>query len=455
MNRNEAAGGVRERPVSVIIVGAGSRSMNYASYSRKHPERMRIAGVVEPNPQRREHTAKTYDIPEEMTFSSVEELALRPKLADAVMNGTMDDLHVSTSLPLLRIGYDLLLEKPIGVSEDEVTELYRTAREHGNKVMICHVLRYAPFYTELKRAIESGAIGEIVHIQTEENVDFHHMATAFVRGKFANQARSGSSFLMQKCCHDLDLIAWFQSGTRPVRVSSYGSLLQFRESRAPAGSGTRCLTDCRIEADCVYSAKKLYVDRPLWGAYVWPRYLDGVRLSDREKLESLGTDNPFGRCVWRCDNDIVDHQAVMIEFEDGSTAVHNLVGATAKACRTVHITGTKGEIQGVLEDGAFVVRRPSLTDGGGTFREERVEISVSNDMHGGGDHRLVEDFVRVVRGDEKASFSASLDHSIVGHLVGFRADRSMASGRSMSFDWSALTSTPRTPKANGEPFPSE
>ena len=443
MNRNEEAGAAGERPIAVIVVGAGSRGMNYASYARKHPEQMRIVGVVEPDPARREHTAKTYGIPEEMTFATVEELTDRPKLADAAINGTMDDLHVATSIPLLRKGYDLLLEKPIGVSEDEVTALYGAAREYGRKVMICHVLRYAPFYMELKSRIESGAIGDIVHIQTEENVDFHHMATAFVRGKFSNRSRGGSSFLMQKCCHDLDLIAWFHSGARPAKVSSYGSLSQFREARAPAGSGTRCLTDCMIEADCVYSAKKLYVDRPLWGTYVWPRYLDGVRWSEEEKLESLRTDNPFGRCVWRCDNDIVDHQAVLIEFEDGSTAVHNLVGATAKACRTVHITGTKGEIQGVLEEGAFVIRRPALT-GKGTFLEERVEISVSNDMHGGGDHRLVEDFVRVVRGDAGSMFSTSLDNSIVGHLIGFRADRAMASGQSLTFDWSGLAAVEAT-----------
>jgi predicted dehydrogenase len=426
-----------DQPVKVIIVGAGSRSMNYAGYSQRHPERMRIVGVVEPDERRREHTAKLYDIPADMIFRDVGELAARPKLADAVINGTLDSLHVPTSLPLLRKGYDMLLEKPIGISEDEVLELHRTAKEHGCKVMICHVLRYAPFYVEIKKAVDQGIIGEIVHIQTEENVDYHHMATAFVRGKFANKERGGSSFLMQKCCHDLDLIAWFQSGVRPTKVSSFGRLSQFRAERAPEGAGSRCLTDCRIEERCTYSAKKLYVDHPLWGVYVWPRYLDGVRLSTEEKLQSLRTDNPFGRCVWRCNNDIVDHQAVMLEFENGSTAVHNLVGATAKACRTIHITGTKGEIQGVLEDGAFTIRHPDLKEGQ-TYTETRMELNVQNDMHGGGDHRLVDDFVRVVRGDASSQFSTSLDHSIVGHLIGFRADASMANGHVMALDWAMI-----------------
>ncbi|MGG1516887.1 Gfo/Idh/MocA family oxidoreductase [Paenibacillus oryzisoli] len=425
------------KPVEVIIVGAGSRSMNYASYALRHPEQMRVVGLVDPNPLRRAHTAERYGLAEDRVFVSVEELVARPKLADAAINGTLDAQHVATSLPLLQKGYDLLLEKPIGIAEDEVLELYRTAQAYDSKVMICHVLRYAPFYVELKRELEAGTIGDILHLQTEENVDYHHMATAFVRGKFANQARGGSTFLMQKCCHDLDLITWFQSKVRPVKVSSYGGRAYFHESRAPQGSGSRCLTDCGIEASCPYSAKKLYVDHPLWPVYVWPRYLDGVRLSEEEKLESLRTDNPFGRCVWRCDNDIADHQAVMMEFEDGSTAVHNLVGGAAKACRTVHITGTKGEIYGELEEGFFVVRHPDLREGG-VYSERRVDIPVSRDMHGGGDHRLVEDFIRVVRGDASARFSTSLEHALVGHIVGFRADASMASGTSSQIDWDSV-----------------
>ncbi|RTE07148.1 Gfo/Idh/MocA family protein [Paenibacillus whitsoniae] len=430
---------MNHKPVEVIIVGAGSRSMNYASYALRHPDQMRVVGVVDPNPLRRAHVAEQYGLAAEMVFADVEALVVRPKLADAAINGTLDAQHVATSLPLLQKGYDLLLEKPIGIAEDEVLELYRTAQAYGRKVMICHVLRYAPFYVELKRELEAGTIGDILHMQTEENVDYHHMATAFVRGKFANQAQGGSSFLMQKCCHDLDLITWFQSKVRPVKVSSYGGRSYFHESRAPQGSGSRCLTDCAIEANCPYSAKKLYVDHPLWPVYVWPRYLDGVRLSEEERLASLRTDNPFGRCVWRCDNDIADHQAVMMEFEDGSTAVHNLVGGAAKACRTVHITGTKGEIYGELEEGFFVVRHPHLREGG-VYSERRVEIPVSRDMHGGGDHRLVEDFVRVVRGDASAQFSTSLEHALVGHLVGFRADASMASGTSTKIDWSAVMS---------------
>lgn len=435
MNGTSDKAGALGEPVNVVIVGAGSRAMNYASYSLKHPKAMRVVGVVEPDPKRRAHTARLYGLPADRCFESVEALVARPQLADAVINGTLDALHVRTTLPLLRKGYDVLLEKPIGISEEEVLELYRVAEAHERKVMICHVLRYAPFYQALNQVIRSGEIGDVVHVQTEENVDYHHMATAFVRGKFASLERDGSSFLMAKCCHDLDLISWFKTGVKPVRVGSFGRRSQFREDRAPEGAGTRCVTDCPIEATCPYSAKTLYVERGLWPVYVWPGYLDGVRLSDEEKLASLAVDNRFGRCVWRCDNDIVDHQVVQFAFEDGSTAAHSLVGGAAKACRTVHITGTKGEIYGELEEGAFVVRHPDPWTEGGVYSERKVDIGVSGEMHGGGDHRLVEDFLRVVRGDPDAGYSTALAHSIVGHVSGFRADVSMATGRTVEIDW--------------------
>lgn len=435
MNTGMEATGQAKGPVKVIIVGAGNRSLKYATFALRHPERMQVVGVVDPEPFRREHTALKYGFGEEMCFESVEQLTAHPKLADAVINGTMDKQHVPTTLPLLRHGYDVLLEKPAGVSEQEVRELYDAASEYGRKVMICHVLRYAPFYADIHKAIREGEIGRIVHIQTEENVSYHHMASAFVRGKWGNIEKGGSSFLMAKCCHDLDLITWFKTGVRPARVSSFGGTSQFRADKAPEGAGTRCLVDCPVEESCTYSAKKLYLDQPLWSAYVWPDYQHGVRLDAEAKLQSMRGDNPFGRCVWKCDNDIVDHQTVMIEFEDGSTAVHNLVGGTAKPSRTVHITGTLGEIEGEMESGEFVIRRPDVRPGH-EYSEKRVKLNVSKDMHGGGDIRIMEDFVSVLSGEKPSPSSTALENSILGHLTGFCADSSRVTGRTTEIEWS-------------------
>lgn len=415
------------RPVKVLIVGAGSRAMQYAAYSRMHPEEMQVVGVVEPDLVRRNFAAQLYSLKEEYCFETVEQLKALPKLADAAINGTMDAHHVMTSLPLLELGYDLLLEKPIGISEEEVLELQKSAQKHGRSVVICHVLRFAPFYSEIRKRLEEGEIGSILHITMEENVSYHHMATSFIRGKWGNEQVCGSPMLLAKCCHDLDILTWMMGEASPAKVSSFGGLTYFRPERAPEGAGKRCLTDCAIEADCPYSARRLYVERGLWKGSVWNGYITGNRMTEAEKLETLATDSPFGRCVWHSDNDVADHQTVNVEFDNHATASFNLTGGTAKPCRTIHILGTKGELYGVMEEGSFVIRKPTLS-GGEDCTEETVKLNVSGEMHGGGDLRLVADFVRVVRGEAPTLSTTSLDRSIMSHQLVFAAERSRHAG---------------------------
>ncbi len=417
------------KKIRAVIVGAGNRASIYASWALEHGDELEIAGVVDVSAVRRDKIAKLYNLAPEACFSSVEQFLQVPKMADAVINGTMDQQHVETSVPILAAGYDLLLEKPIAPTQDEVLQLLQTARQFGRKVMICHVLRYAPFYTEIKRRVQNGEIGRIVSIQTEENVSYHHMAVSYVRGKWGKQEYSRSTMLMAKSCHDLDIITWLKSDSRPVRASSFGSLMHFRPEYAPEGSGKRCLTDCSIEPSCPYSAKKNYVEQNMWAQYAW-HSIEKISLTPtiEQKLESLRTDNPYGRCVWHCDNDVVDHQTVSIEFADGAIASHMMVGGTSKPCRTIHIIGTKGEIQGTLEDGILLIRHPDA-DAGNNFTEEKVQFFGSNDMHGGGDLLLVEDFVRIMQGEQPSLSTTVLEDSIYGHMTGFAADQSREEGR--------------------------
>ncbi|WP_127581667.1 Gfo/Idh/MocA family protein [Paenibacillus koleovorans] len=414
-----------DAPLRVVVVGAGSRSRTYASYGLTHPEELQIVAVVDPDEGRCNRLADLHRLPADRRFGNLSELFAAGKIADAAINGTMDELHVSTSLSLMEAGYDILLEKPIGISKEEVLALLAATRSYNRKVMICHVLRYAPFYLEIRKRIAAGEIGDVLNIQTAEHVSYHHMSAAFVRGKWSSKAHCGSSMLMAKCCHDMDLITWLKSGIPPIRVASSGGLSFFRRERAPVGSGKRCLADCTIEADCSYSARKHYVDKGLWGVYVW-RSLEhlGPSPTVEQKLESLRTDNPYGRCVWQCDNDAVDHQSVLMEFADGSTATHNLVGNTARPCRTIHIIGTKGEISGVMEDGYFNIRHEDERVGH-EYTEERIHLNVSMDMHGGGDLRLMEDFIRYCKGQEASLSTTSLADSIYGHMLGFGADQAM------------------------------
>ena len=423
---------------TAIIVGAGHRAVLYASYALARPDMLKIVGVADPNPLRREQVAARFGFGKEMCFDSAERLAERPRLADAIINGTMDHQHCATSLPLLRRGYDMLLEKPFVVNEDEMRLLAETAKEYGNTVMICHVLRYAPFYVEICKRLRDGEIGDVINIQAAEHVSYHHHVVGYVRGKWNNTEKCHSTMLLAKCCHDMDLLVWLKSGVAPVSVASHGSNFQFTPEARPKGAGTRCLVDCPIEAECLYSARKHYIDHPYrWSFYVWDSLEHIENPTIEQKIESLKTDNPFGRCVWGCDNNVVDHQSVMMNFEDGCTATMNMVGGCSKPQRTLHIIGTKGEIYGALEESKFTVCKMDPRPGH-EYAEEVVDLNAKGDGsgalgdHGGGDLRLVEDFVKRLHGETPSISCTDLKDSISGHLAVFRADLARECGRVIS-----------------------
>lgn len=420
------------KKLSCIIVGAGHRALLYASYAKEHPEEMAVTGVVDPAENRRKLASGEFSIAPSHCFESVEELSKHPKMADFAINGTMDSLHVPTTIPLLRKGYDVLIEKPIASSEEGMWELLRAARETGRKAAVCHVLRHTPFYSAIRREVEQKSIGDIVNIQAAEHVSYHHMGVGYIRGKWNRSDES--TILMAKSCHDLDLIAWMKGRTRPKLVASFGGNYQFDAKKSPPGAGSRCLVDCPIEKDCVYSARKHYVDHPSrWRFYVW----EGLEHPENQTGEELGAQlkkSPYGKCAWKTDMNVFDHQSVLVEFEDGSTASFNLVGGSSSPSRSIHLIGTRGEIRGCFEDGKFIIRKIDPRPGC-EFSERIVDLKAGGDTagarggHGGGDLRLIADFLRYLREDKPSLSTAGLEDSVWGHLIGFRADAAARENR--------------------------
>ena len=411
-------------PLKVVIVGGGHRSLIYAELSEIKPDMMQIVGIVDPNEFRRNSIAEKYNITEEYKFSNVEDFVSKPKFADAVINGTMDHIHVETSLPILKAGYDILLEKPFAVNESEMRELVNCANEYNRKIMVCFVLRYAPFYRRIKETLLTGIIGDIINIQTVEHVSYHHMSTSHIRGKWKNEQECHASMLLAKCCHDIDIMMWLMGNDAPVKVSSFGGLTQFRPENAPENSGTRCLVDCPLVDTCLYSAKRIYLDHPdRWSFYVWDKLEDKANATLEDKRELLKT-SPYGVCAYKSDNNVVDHQSLNVLFRSGATGTHNMIGGTAVPQRKIHIIGTKGEISGTLESGIFTI---SLIDPrpGCEHKDTEVNVKVADDSHGGGDLLLSEDFVNYVRDDIMSVSCTSINESVKGHLTVFKADESM------------------------------
>ena len=227
--------------LKAVIIGVGHRSMYFASYAQSHPDQLEIVGAADPNSQRLQQAQKVFSIPHDRCYESAEALADAPKFADFAINGTMDHQHVLTSLPLLNSGYHLLLEKPFAINEQELWQLVDLAREKDRKVVICHVLRHTPFYASIREKVLNGEIGDIINVQAVEHVSYHHMAVGYIRGKWRKKSTTGSSMLLAKSCHDLDIISWMKSGIKPLRVASFGSNFQFKQDKAPHNAGNRCI----------------------------------------------------------------------------------------------------------------------------------------------------------------------------------------------------------------------
>lgn len=428
---------MESKPITAIIVGAGHRSFVYSELAKTNPDMLKIVGVADPNPIRRKKAMDYFGFSEDMCFESAEELAKKGKLADTVINGTMDEQHLETAVPLLNAGYDMLLEKPFAPNEEEMWQIVDCAKKNNSKVMICHVLRYTPFYYAIKERIVNGEIGDIINIQTTEHVSYHHLSTSYIRGKWANSDKCHTSMLLAKCCHDLDIIMWMMSETKPKQISSYGGKFQFKPENAPKEAGTICMKDCPLVDTCVYSTKRLYIDHPdRWAFYVWDALEGKKNVTIEDKIALMKSDSPYARCIYKCDNNVVDHQSVLINFESGATGTHNMVGGSAEPRREIHIIGTKGEIFGNFEESKFTVLKidPSPEAHHEECDVEEVDLKVTGDMvgayggHGGGDERLAADFVKFIRGEKPSLACTSIFDSVAGHLSVYLADKSRENG---------------------------
>jgi predicted dehydrogenase len=420
---------IAQKPVTAMIIGAGNRGMTYAQFSQEHPDRLQIVGVAEPLEWNRRHMANTYHLPVENTAADWRELASRPKMADAVIICTQDAMHADPAVAFANKGYAMLLEKPMAPTEAACQRIIQAVKENGILFGVCHVMRYTRYTQMLKAVVDSGAIGEVVSIEHLEPVGYWHQAHSFVRGNWRNE-KGSSPMLLAKSCHDLDWIRYIVG--QPCRsLSSFGSLTHFKRSAKPAeaGNALRCL-DCAYEPQCPYSAKKIYLGRLAAGETDWPVVVLTPEPSLATLTEALEK-GPYGRCVYECDNDVVDHQVVNMVFENGATAVFTMTAFTKAAHRKTRIFGTRGEIFG---DGQMIEIFDFLTDQTRVIDSEAASADASGHGaalggHGGGDYGLMDHFVAAVAENNPGLILSGPDESLETHRMVFAAERARLENR--------------------------
>ncbi|OGF44899.1 MAG: hypothetical protein A2231_04020 [Candidatus Firestonebacteria bacterium RIFOXYA2_FULL_40_8] len=403
------------KPVKAIIIGAGGRGGTYASYALAYPEEMEVVGVAEPREDFLKLFLKGHNIEKKYIFKTWEDVFKLKKFADAVIICTKDDMHFAPSVAALKKGYHILLEKPMAPKAAECKIMTALSKKHKKIFGLCHVLRYTNFYKTVKKIVDSGEIGEIMTIEHIEPVQHWHMDHSFVRGNWRN-TKFAAPMILAKSCHDLDIIRWIM-GKKCTKVASFGSLSYYRKENAPKGSTLRCTDGCAVEKECPHSAIKLYMDMK---KDYWPVSMISVDLSKEGRLKAL-KEGPYGRCVYRCDNNVVDHQVVSMEFEGNATASFTLSGFCAGLTeRRMRIMGTKGELIG---DSRHINVANFNGDKKITYDTTATGWNAGSG-HGGGDFGLMKDFINAVRHNNPKLLSSSIEASLDSHLIGFAAEKS-------------------------------
>ncbi len=403
---------------SAVLLGAGSRGLlAYGPYARAHPEELEFVAVAEPQPGRRERFAAEHGIPPERQFDSWEALLAEDQLADLLFNCTMDQMHTASTLAAIKAGYDILLEKPMAHSLLDNLRLAQAADASGRLLAICHVLRYTAFFRTLREILRSGRLGRIINVDHRENLIYWHMAHSFVRGNWRNEAGS-VPMLLAKCCHDLDILGWLLGQTF-THVSSFGSLTAFTPEHAPPDAPQRCTDGCPHAEACKFYAPRFYAkdgDGFLLNAVA-------MNASASERLELLATTSPYGRCVWHCDNTVVDHQTVALETADGTTVTLIMQGHGFEECRTMRYDGTLGTLQARL--GGNGGNKITLRDHH-SGRSEQIPVQDAASGHGGGDFGIVASFLRAARGEPDKDLPTARE-SLESHLLAFAAEEARQS----------------------------
>lgn len=444
-------------PITFAIVGAGERGRNvYGRWCLANPGLARVVAVAEPIVSRREQMAAEHRIRPDAAASDWRELLAGDRVADAVVIATPDREHAAPAIAALARGYHVILEKPIAPTADELRAVAEAAGRSAGTVTVAHVLRYTPFFSAVRRALDEGLIGELVTIEHAEHIGYWHFAHSFVRGSWRREDAS-SPMILAKACHDLDLLRWL-AGDRCTAVASFGGLRHFLPEAAPPGALDRCWDGerrCPAADECPFDAVRLYVERTA-DVSGWPTSVITDDPSPAGRMEALAR-GPYGRCVYRCDNDVADHQVAVLEFANAVRASLTVRGLTADNTRTITLGGTRGDLRGSLDTGEIEIRRflpgarprrAGRWDRDDAARavlreDERIGLRaapVEVDGHGGGDAAMLSDVVAglVARRDglpgTVEDARTSLAVSIESHLMAFAAEASRHQGRVVTLD---------------------
>jgi len=420
------------KKITVVLIGAGSRGTIYTDKMAEFGEAFEVVAVAEPIESRREYIRNKHHIREDMCFATGEELLQKKgKVADVAVIATMDRDHFDLTYQAIKLKYHILLEKPVCPTAEQCIKLEKAAEENQVKVMVCHVLRYSKFFMQIRHLVQSGVIGEVVSVNHEECVGNVHQSHSFVRGNWGNEERS-SSMLLQKSCHDMDILQWILD-KKCLKVQSFGGTYYFKREHMPKDTPDYCIEGCRLAESCPYNAVKLYLEDRNSGRSHWFR-TTCTRQSDPtdEDVEKAIRTTQYGKCVFKCDNNVVDHQTVNLLFEDGVTATFTM-NAFNKGGRSLHIMGTKGELRAAMSG----ANTPITVYDFETLKTTEYDAKGTDGIvggHGGGDWGIINALKELLEEKCREEDVSNINISVANHMIVFAAEKARREGTVVDVD---------------------
>lgn len=410
------------KELKLILIGGGDRGSSYLSYLDTNPGKFKLVAIAEPIDAKRNYLGDKYGVPENMRFTSYENLLAMDKIADIAMICTQDKMHYEPSMMAIDKKYDLLLEKPIAPTAEECYKISENAKKNGVKVLVGHVLRYTDFYKEVKKFIMDGKLGDVVNIIHTEGVGLTNMSHSFVRGNWRREDESAPMFLA-KCCHDTDLLQWL-IGESCTKVQSVGMRSYFCEDYKPEGATKRCTDGCPHKDTCFFYAPKFYrIDTAEMHHFraIVARKFDPTF----EEIDEILKTSPYGRCVYQCDNDVVDHQTVNMQFGKNILATITM-SPFNKGGRITTIMGTKGELRADFEDQSIEFYEFATMKSRIIYKPDVALDQTIAGGHGGGDAGIMEDLYNFVAEGKHSISVSDAEVSFLSHLICFAAEESRA-----------------------------
>ena len=408
------------KKLTAVVLGYGMRGSTYARYATDHPDEVEIVAIADPVENKRAYAKEKHNLPDDMLFTDWKDVAKLPKLADFAIIAMQDNMHYEPALACIEKGYNILLEKPMAPTARECREISEAAEKKGVKVIVCHVLRFTQFFCALKDLLDGGKIGEVMSIVHMENVGNTHQSHSFVRGNWRNSEES-CPMILAKSCHDTDILQWLV-GKKCRKVQSFGGLDHFNAAHRPEGAPDYCIQGCPHGETCFYNAVKLYYDDKDNAWFRGVAANTATNPSDEAVKEAI-THGPYGRCVYACDNDVVDHQIVNMEFEGGTTVTFSM-NCFNKGGRFIRIFGTAGEITASIDSGKI-----ELFDFATRETSEIDLLNTGNSItsgHGGGDTGIMQDLVKYFNDEKPSKSICGINTSFMNHLIAFAAEESRA-----------------------------